>query len=143
MLIQANNVVLFIHPKKDMETFVLDEISLKMEYALENPTKQGVICRGGILKKGANKGECTFKEGESFLGVHTCTGCHIVRSSSSDRAFLIIKKDGTEKEIYTNTLAYHYLVSHRSECSERDLAIVNNIVIPKNYVPKGYFRKNF
>ena len=134
MLIQADNVILFIHPTLGMESPILDDTSSKMEYALEHSSRTGVISE-------PKNGKCSFTEGWGYKGVHTCTGCAEARSHCRDYAFLILEKEGNVSQFYTNSLAYHYLVYHRSECSQRDIDIVNKITVPKDFVPIGTFRK--
>jgi len=106
MKVTANNVILFVEPTSTDDP-INDEYSVKIKKALDNPVEENIIVSntGKIIK------------GITSMGVHTCI-CG-AKSESSDYGIYI-----NGKTYYTNSLAHHYVMYHRSSVSQRDLDLV-------------------
>ena len=96
MIINAENVLLFIHPTQPASSEpVDDDLTAAVEAALRSPLTTGCVFSNG-----------RFAKDTRFLGIHTCTapGC-TARSHSCDYEIA--------PGVYTNFLAHHYLRYHR------------------------------
>lgn len=122
MIIEADNVILFIHPKFTSKEPVLDELTLKMAYALENTTEENLVV--GFLDKKTKLAH--IHKGTQTMGVHQCV-CG-ARSHGGDYGIAV-----GDKTIYTNFLSAHYMAFHRDEVSERDLKIVSCLPEPPDW----------
>lgn len=143
MKLEGDNVLLWLHPKTKDEKPCFDDLSRKILYALQTNVKEGCIGYPAKTKAYCDKHKKKYlysiTTDMSYLGTHVCTGCKEARSSARDYAIVIPDENGVPQEWYTNYLAYHYVVHHRSECPEKELAVINRIKIPNNFVSNGKF----
>lgn len=73
MILEADNILLFIHPKSKGDKPLIDNFTKAIYYATTNPTREncGVCSYKKPKQKDAN---IAFDTG--FMGTHTCTaGC--------------------------------------------------------------------
>jgi hypothetical protein len=113
MILNFDNVLLFIEPKTDKSNEpVDDEMTLFIEKLLNDAIANKSKTMGVVLQNGS------WYEGVSTKGWHTCR----CKQTSSPHNYEIYKG------IYTNSLAAHYLRSHRNEIPEVELHKVRNLM---------------
>lgn len=109
MIIQGENVLLFIEPKKTKSQECLkDELTIKMFNLLQK----------NILNTGHLSSSGKFIKGLSTMGVHTCK----CGAASSSVDYII------DDMIVTNFLCVHYLAYHRDEVPKDDIDIIHKLV---------------
>ena len=123
MIIDAENVVLFIHPKNNAAHHpILDDLTLRMQFSLDECDSRGVV-----------NGNGSFSPGLGYMGVHHCR-CGAASESSDFELTLSDEKT----HIYTNWLAAHYLAYHRSVIPKAALELVAKLPpAPKDYLPEN------
>jgi hypothetical protein len=121
-VIISENTVFYINPEKDASSEpIIDEFTIKTSYVV-NKIAGGSI--GPIIN-----GKSLFMEGMSPDSIRVCPKCKHAPPFPWDIPFSV-----EDKIFYTNPIANHYVAYHRSECSQRDLDIINNVKTPENYV---------
>lgn len=127
MIIEGNNVLLFIHPKKPASKEpIKDKLTKAISFLVKNRSKS--VCVVLSYKKKNQKNANIDKSGSMTLGTHQCTAGCDERSRGYD---MEIEIDG--KKYYTNYLAYHYVAFHREEVPKRDLELLEKVKVPEDF----------
>lgn len=116
MIVDKDNTLLYIEPQQDKnDEACIDILTQKMAAAFSHRKSSGCLDKEG-----------TYRDGGAFMGTQTCA-CG-TRSDNCDYEL--------EAGYITNSLCVHYLVWHRNEIPESELAKVNSL--PDEYVvPDG------